>query len=154
MESNQAADKPIPEENEVDMDDADFDEKMDDEINSQLNKQLQESVNKGKFEDDQEDGYSEDEHQEERASTIDQLKEDTINTQKIEQLVEDDMKDQEREFIQPEDQISDKDRASQDELDMEEGVDNTAARRNSTPDKPYEDDIEEYSYHDEVSETN
>lgn len=40
MESNQAADKPIPEENEVDIDDAEFDAKMDDEINSQLNKKL------------------------------------------------------------------------------------------------------------------
>lgn len=34
MESNQAAEKPIPEENEMDIDDADFDAKMDDEINS------------------------------------------------------------------------------------------------------------------------
>jgi len=33
---------------------------------------------------------------------------------------------------------------------MEEGAENTAARRNSTPEKPY-DDIEEYSYHDEES---
>jgi hypothetical protein len=35
---------------------------------------------------------------------------------------------------------------------MEEGAENTAARRSSTPEKPYEDDgIEEYSYHDEPS---
>lgn len=37
---------------------------------------------------------------------------------------------------------------------MEEGAENTAARRNSTPEKPYEDDIEEYSYHDEESVNN
>ena len=40
MESNQPGDKAIPEENEVDIDDAEFDAKMDDEINSQLNKKL------------------------------------------------------------------------------------------------------------------
>ena len=37
---------------------------------------------------------------------------------------------------------------------MEEGAENTAARRSSTPQKPYEDDIEEYSYHDEESVNN
>lgn len=57
---------------------------MDDEINSQLNKKFHESVNKGKFDEDEEEGYSDDEQQEERGSGMDHLKEDTINTQKIE----------------------------------------------------------------------
>lgn len=67
------------------------------------------------------------------------------------------MKDHQQEFIGhngEQDQNSDKDRASQDELDMEEGAENTVARRNSTPDKPFEDEMEEYSYHDDVSLTN
>lgn len=37
---------------------------------------------------------------------------------------------------------------------MEEGAENTAARRNSTPEKAQYDDIEEYSYHDEESVKN
>lgn len=42
------------------MDDVDeFEAKMEDEVNSKLDKQLQDSVHKGKFEEDEEDGYSE-----------------------------------------------------------------------------------------------
>ena len=35
-----------------------------------------------------------------------------------------------------------------------EVAEGTVGRKNSTPDKPYEDDIEEYSYHDDVSLSN
>jgi len=35
-----------------------------------------------------------------------------------------------------------------------EAAEATVARRSSTPEKPYEDDIEEYSYHDDVSLSN
>jgi hypothetical protein len=41
-------------------------------------------VHKGKFEEDDEEGYSDEDGYEERASAMDNLKEDTINTQKIE----------------------------------------------------------------------
>ena len=60
MDSNQTGGKPIPEENEVDIDDAEFDAKMDDEINSQLNKKFHDSVSKGKFDEEEEEGYSDD----------------------------------------------------------------------------------------------
>ena len=172
MESNEPGSpedrKDIQEENEGDPDDADFDAKMkdelDEEVNKKYHKQLQNSVHGAKLDDEgEEEGYSDEDMYEDRnASGMDNLKEDTINTQKIEQLVEEDMKEHEHDYIdniENQDRHSDKDRASVDELDMEgtqeyEVAEPTVARRSSTPDKPYEDDIEEYSYHDDVSLSN
>ena len=159
IESNDPASledrKAIPEENEADIDDADFDAKMkdelDEEVNKKYHKQLQNSVHREKLDEEgEEEGYSDEDMYEDRnASGMDNLKEDTINTQKIEQLVEEDMKEHEHDYvdqIEADDRHSDKDRASVDELDVEgtqeyEVAEATVARRNSTPDKPYEDDI-------------
>ena len=96
----------IPEENEADIDDADFDAKMkdelDEEVNKKYHKQLQNSVHGEKLDEEgEEEGYSDEDMYEDRnASGMDNLKEDTINTQKIEQLVEEDMKEHEHDYIE------------------------------------------------------
>lgn len=101
-----------------------------------------------------EDDYSDDEEMDgKNESHGDNLKEDTINTQKIEQMVEEDMKEHER--LEKE-MIHDKERISVDELDMEgTGELDADGERIAVARNNHEDnDIEEYSYHDEASLSN